>query len=204
MLKSANILIFKQRNGDANPEYVMTDLGKIYRGSGKGLVGGLGKGSGKGLVEVNINETKPNETSKYHSAAKAPVNKKKPVEEKKIYWKVFIEKFHDWYLKKFNTKYLFLKKDFAHMETMYVFFEKRSIEKKFEFTEENFLAAFEFFLNKAWEKDEWLRNNFTIPNLLSQFNQIANGYRKTGQKQATGGDVSMSGIAQKLAAMPNR
>ncbi|HRC03200.1 MAG TPA: hypothetical protein PLJ18_12155 [Niabella sp.] len=134
-------------------------------------------------------------------------NKNLTQEKKCEYWKKFVEKWEKWYLEKFQSNYNYQAKDFACLKKIHLFFKKRAESKNFEFTEENLLAAFDFFLKKAWEKDDWLKNNFSIPNLLSQFNQIANNNgnsKTTGSKQPTGADVSMSGIAQKLAAMPNR
>lgn len=90
------------------------------------------------------------------------------------YWSHFIEKFESWYLEKTGNKYSYLAKDFKSLKKIHSFFEKRSTSKKIEFTEQYLLAAFDFFLNKAWDKDQWLRDNFSIPNLLNQFNQIQN------------------------------
>ena len=112
------------------------------------------------------------------------------VEEKNgiIFWKSFVSVWNEWYQSKFNGAYAYMEKDFAHLKKIYKFLEKRANDKKFEFTEENLLAAFKFFLEQAWKRD-WLRQNFSIPNVLSQFNQIANG---NGQKNSKTGNKSDS------------
>lgn len=206
-LQASGIIVYKGKIGDANVEYTMTDLGKFYRGSGRGSGVGCGRGSGVGdgigSGVYNINQTKPNQTkqSKSHSGAKAPDRKKIELP----YWKNFIEEWNSWYEKTIGCKYMYLDKDFAHLKKIYKFLEKRAEEKKFEFTEDNLLAAFRFFLQKAWDKDSWLRNNFSIPNILSQFNQIVNEQRKTDSKakQPTGANVSTGSILQKINAMPD-
>lgn len=208
-LQSAGLLVYKTKNGDANTEYSMVDLGKFYKGSGRGSGGGdgrgLGKGSGGGDGRDNINQTKRNQTkhSKSHSGDKPPVEKKKDAGKPKAqFWDEFIRVFDEWYHSKFGSKYRYMKKDFAHLRMIYDFLKKRSDEKKFEFTSENLSAAFSYFLNRAWDKDNWLRNNFTIANLLSQFNAIANGTQSTSNQPPTGAAVSAGSIVAKISGMP--
>lgn len=146
-------------------------------------------------------QNKQNKTSsKSHSGAGAPDKKKTEV----LFWKSFVGKWNDWYLAKFKNQYNYLEKDFAHLKRIYKFLERRAVAKNFEFTEENLLAAFDFFLEKAWNKDQWLKQNFSIPNVLSQFNQIANGepYSKK-QQQPTGAAVSTSSLLSKIVGMPD-
>lgn len=145
------------------------------------------------------NNQKPNN---FCGDKKSPPHKKSDL----IFWKNFVNEWNEWYKTKFNGSYVYLSKDFAHLKKIYQFLEKRAADKKFEFTEENLLAAFRFYLNKAWDKDQWLRNNFSIANILSQFNQIANGTGKTNDKngkQPTGANVSTGSILSKIASMPD-
>lgn len=130
-----------------------------------------------------LNNQEP-EKSKSHSPEKSGAKQKSEF----IFWKSFLSVWNEWYKTKFNGSYAFLEKDFAHLKKIYKFLERRSNEKKFEFTEENLLAAFKFFIDKAWEKDNWLRQNFSIPNVLSQFNQIANGNGQTNSKTSNKSD----------------
>lgn len=220
-LKSAGIINYNQRNGDANVKYSMSDLSKFYQGSGKGSVEGgsqvgkkyqglgkglgkgsvegLGKGSGKGSVEDNININENiNENinnSKSHSG-------EAPDKEKKLYWKKFVDTWNEFYLQHKSEPYQYLKKDFAALEKIYDFLKKRCEKKGYDWTEQNLINAFNFFLKKAHDKDEWLRMNLSIPNILSQFNQIVNA-KTDAAKQATGGSVSTGSILSKIAAMPD-
>lgn len=184
-LKQKGIIDFFQKNGEANVSYLLPNLSKKYLGKGQGLGKGSGEGLGEGLGEENINqtETKPNQTnSKSHSRAEARVKEKKEVP----FWKSFVETWNDFYFEKVGEKFNYLEKDFNHLKKIYNFLKKRAADKKFEFTEDNLLAAFKFFLKKAWEKDDWLKNNFSIANVLSQFNQITNG-KQSNSKGAKSG-----------------
>jgi hypothetical protein len=168
-------------------------------GANKGTNQTANKGT-NGSDYYKLKETEPTQTSKSHSGEKSPEKKKSDL----IFWKQFVTVWNEWYKTKFNESYGYMEKDFAHLKKIYKFLEKRAADKKFEFTEENLLAAFKFFLNKAWDKDTWLRQNFSIPNILSQFNQIANGESiAKNRKQATGANVSTGSILSKIAAMPD-
>ena len=170
-LQSSGILKFIQRNGDANAEYKMDDLSIFYKGSGKGSGEGIDKGLGKGSGKVNINQTKPNQTNN----SKSHLGERETNKTQMIFWKEFIKTWNECYLNKIGGKYNYLDKDFKNLKTIYQILEKRALAENIEFTNENLMNDFNFFLNKAWEKDEWIRKNFTVSNVLSQFNQIANG-----------------------------
>lgn len=151
-----------------------------------------------------INKTKLNET-KLNSSSRdnARVKKKKQPSELE-HWKPFVEVWADWYKEQHGNSYLFLQKDFAHLKLIYQFFKKRAAQKNMEFTEQNLVGAFRFFLDKAWNKDNWLRSNFSIQNVLSQFNAIVNEKRDhTGKKPPTGADVNTGSLLSKLAGMPD-
>ncbi len=207
-LSSAGIIVFVQKNGDANCRYELNDLGKKYlgigQGKGKGLVEGSGKGKGEGSGKVNINQTqtKPNQTSKSHSGGDPPAKKKNDVGEKNLYWKLFVKTFQDFYLTNTGEPYSYTQKDFGCLDKIYHFLKKRAEVKNYEWNEETIKNGFNFFLKTAYEKDNWTRQNFSIPNLLSQFNQIANGKNSTESKQPTGAGVSSASIFEKIAAMP--
>lgn len=177
---SANIISLSNalpKNGKA--------LGKAVakHGAKHGNSTGQSTGQSKGSIDKLItNNLEPITNNQYFSPASAGAEKKSEL----IFWKNFVDVWNEWYKTKFNDSYNYMKKDFAHLKKLYLFLEKRASDKKFEFTEENLLAAFKFFLNKAWEKDDWLKNNFSIPNLLSQFNQIANGTNQKNGKQQPG------------------
>lgn len=164
----------------------------------------------QGEIELTQEETPQRKEKKIEREIKEKEIKSKshsgePVKKNElIFWKGFIEQWNEWYLAKTGESYNYQAKDFSHLKKIYQFLEKRAQAKKFEFTEENLLAAFKFFLNKAWEKDEWLRQNFSIPNILSQFNQIANGKSdsKNG-KQPTGASVNTGSILSRINAMPD-
>jgi hypothetical protein len=193
-LQLAGILKFTQRNGDANVEYEMTDLSNFYKGSGEGSVKGSVKGSGEGSGEVNINETKPNKTkhSKSHSDNLPVKRKVNEVSTNVLYWKQFVETWNQFYKSKKGESYVYQKKDFGCLKKIYTFLKKRSEEKKDEWTENIVIKGFNFFLELAYKR-EWLQENFSIPNILSQFNQIANG-QTNGSYSAKKGHKNEQGV----------
>lgn len=138
-------------------------------------------------------KTKLNQTTSSAPQADAPRKKKEDDFSTIPFWKAFVETWDGFYQLKTAEKYLYAKKDFGCLKNVYQFLQKRSEQKKFDFTEENLVNAFQFFLKAAYEKDDWLRRNFSIPNILSQFNQIAKDNGQPGSakaKQPTGGSVS--------------
>jgi hypothetical protein len=100
-------------------------------------------------------------------------------EEKNLYWKKFIETFDEFYLQKIGSKYMYLGKDMACLNKIYKFLQARAAEKNKEWNEVYMVESFRYFLNAAYDKDKWIKENFSIPNILSQINQIANGNSKT-------------------------
>jgi len=120
-----------------------------------------------------LNNTKLN--NKSFVGDKPPTKKKKKDDfSKSLFWTEFVQVWNLFYEGKNKSKYLYQQKDFGCLKKIYDFLKKRSEEKKWEFTKENLVKAFNIHLDNAYKKDEWLRNNFTIPNILSQFNQIEN------------------------------
>jgi hypothetical protein len=99
---------------------------------------------------------------------------KSPPKEKHLYWKSFVETFENFYTTEFKEKYSYLNKDFGCLDKIYNFLKNRAELKKTEWSEKLMIESFTYFLNAAFRKDNWLKTNFSIPNILSQFNQIAN------------------------------
>lgn len=212
-LQQLGLIEFKagQKN-QANPVYFITeciaDNRQYLRNSG-GDTSGNTSGTAPVIppehisTKQNVNKTK--QKPKPFSGDAAPAKKKKLPGEKNIYWKAFVETFEKFYMEKNgNNKYEYLGQDWPALDKIYNFLKKRAEQGKFQFNEENLLLAFNFFLEKAWAKDNWLKNNFSISNLLSQINQIANGQSANQNgKQPTGAAVSTGSILAKIDAMPN-
>lgn len=142
----------------------------------------------------DLNKTKrktETETKQSFVADEPPPPKKKGDaggKEKSLYWDVFVKTFQDFYTRELGREpYEFTNKDFGCLKKIYEFLQKRAKLKNFDWTEDNMTGAFKFFLNAAKNKDNWMRENFSIPNLLSQFNQIANGGQQQGGAGAPGG-----------------
>lgn len=143
----------------------------------------------------NKHKLNVNKTSKYHSSAVADVK-----ENSLLFWKGFIEIWNSFYLEKLEAPYNYLPKDFGSFKKIYGFLKKRIEKKEKEFSEAELTAAFKWFLDKAWEKDNWIRQNFTVSNVLSQFNQIVNESKsnqdgKSNNNQNGNGSGKLSGRA---------
>ncbi|MDE3250276.1 MAG: hypothetical protein KGO82_16565 [Bacteroidota bacterium] len=119
------------------------------------------------------------------------------------FWEPFVATWDEFYASKNNgSTYAYQAKDMGCLAKIYDFLKARAAAKKFEWNEDNLKGAFSFFLRKAYDKDQWMRDNFSIPNLLSQFNQIANESARKKEQPATGADVNTSSIFSKINAMP--
>jgi hypothetical protein len=186
------IIFFSVRNTDASADakaYTSADAKAYTNPTQKGTIN-----------KLNKKETKQN-LSKSHSGDESPVPEKKELP----FWKSFIDVWHKSYELKIGEKYLYQSKDFKHLKGIYQFLKKRADVKAYEWTEDNMEKGFEFFINKAWEKDEWSRQNFSPSKLIGQFNEIANGKQSaTNNKQQTGAGVSTSSILSKIASMPDK
>lgn len=181
-LQQIGLISFDQRNGLANAKYkihyeALLDLSKKGKAEGK-VRERLGKGEGV----VKLNKTKLNNS---FSGGKKPPTQKKDYLVKNLYWKSFIETFEIFYRQKKEECYAYMAKDWGCLDKIYKFLKKRAEVKNNEWTQELMNQSFNFFLKKAYEKDDWLKKNFSIPNILSQFNQITNGNSKTSDKTNT-------------------
>lgn len=159
----------------------------IVKGMDKGIVKGFNVGMVAGLdvdkkVGTYIKEKLKTKTKQSKSHSSANANAKKNSKKEMLFWKEFIEVWNQFYLYKLENPYFYLQKDFAHFKKIHQFLKKRIESKKRDFSKENLTDTFLWFLEKAWEKDEWLRQNFTVSNVLSQFNQIVNESKQNGRK----------------------
>lgn len=105
------------------------------------------------------------------------------------FWILYVNVFDNFYYSKTGEKYSYLGKDFAALKKIYTFLKKRAEGKNYVWTEQIMQEGFNAYLEKAYNKNEWLRNNFTTSNLLSQFNQIANDKGSSENKNNRNIDV---------------
>ena len=168
-LKQAGIIDFKQRNGDANCSYSMNDLSKFYRGNGIGKGEGSGKGKGEGSGIHNINQTKPNQTSKSHSK---PIGSVKEKKETTVYWEKLVETWFGFYKEKFLLEPTFNAAAGKSLKSIMTRIKKVAESAGKEWTEEYAISCLKDFLKKAYGFDNWLRENFLLPTLSSRFDAI--------------------------------
>jgi hypothetical protein len=203
-LKQLGLIDFSSgKRNESSPVYQLFYLNNFSRSRDEPLVetGDETGMKGEPIKETKLNQSKQNKTS--FTGGAPPAKKKKDPAEANLYWQGFVNTFENFYVAKTKNKYEYLGQDWAALDKIHKFLKKRAEAGKFDFTETNLFAAFDFFLEKAWTKDEWLKNNFSISNLLSQINQIANATGATNGKPATGAGVSTVSILSKINGMPD-
>ena len=171
----------------------------VDQGVDVGVDQGVDVGVDQGVEGSDINtkrktETKTETKTSSFPDGKPPGPKKttKPPEEKNLYWNAFLDVFGTFYKDRHNGEsYFYLKQDFGHLDKIYKFLKSRAGKRNLQWTEDFIRESFTWFLKKAWERpDGWLTKNFSIANLLSQFNQIVND---ANNKQATGAGAKRGG-----------
>ena len=182
-LSNAEVLVFVQKNGEANVSYKLIELGKKYLGKGEGSGEGKGKGLGEGSGKEKINQTKPNQAS---SVAK-PTAEKKNITE---YWEQLVKTWFDFYGEHFK------KTDQTPAEPIFNAAQGKNLKSiighlkkmtKNEWTENYAVHCFRKFLTTAINHDEWMKNNFELTNLLTKFNSITNKKNGTGNTNTGNG-----------------
>ena len=124
----------------------------------------------------------------------ASLKKGRETAEKRPFWTLFVDtlvKFHEEVKK---TAYHLISRDFKILEEIYDLLKKVCISRGFEWTEEKCCNGFRKYLERAWNKDQWLRNNFTLNNILIQFNSIINA-----TKTPSGNNDYANRLTQRIA-----
>ena len=171
-----------------SPTYYLKICG-IDRGNQRGNGRGNDRGNEPNTI---IGETRQNnnETSKYHSDADAPVRKKKETTE---HWDDLVKCWFDFYGEKFKgddnapKKPIFNGAQAKNLKHIVVNLKKSAKDSKLEWVKDRAVRYLNHFLVKAWEHDDWIRQNFELGNLLSKFNSITNSKKEDGKGNATVG-----------------
>ncbi|WP_353159299.1 hypothetical protein [Myroides odoratus] len=108
------------------------------------------------------------EHSKSHCGDKSPKGKKEIQ-----FWKTIVEVWFDFYKSKFEVDPSFNAANGKHLKTILIRLEKLAKSKKIDWTEDVAKRSMEKFLQNAWE-DQWLQQNFLLPNLSSKYDSIIN------------------------------
>jgi hypothetical protein len=206
MVKARNTLkqkgLIAYQAGDGRRCNTVYKLIILKKGNNKGTFKKDLSGTLLGDLSGTLSDTLLGENGNDNNKLKTKVKKTKvnssgssePPQEKKMFWKEFVEVWNSVYESLLKAKYTYATKgkDFNALEKIYEVLKKRSEERKREWTKEYSEQSFMFFLNQAWNKDEWLRQNFNPSNVLNQINQIlnSNGSNKTtNNNQRTNGKL---------------
>lgn len=134
------------------------------------------KGNKKKEKEIN---------SKSHSGAIAPVREKIVTQ----YWGKLVEAWFDFYGKRFldekkqPIKPIFNKTHGKFLQQIVKNLELAAKQASREWTEEYAVYCLRGFLQKAFDHDDWLRNNFELGNMLAKFNSIKNSKGSNGNQE---------------------
>lgn len=136
---------------------------------------GTQSGTQTGTQSGTINKTKLNETKQSFSGANAPAQKKKVTE----FWEGLVKTWFEFYGQKFKAEGkpaepMFGAAQGDHLRKISAHLKKLATAKNYEWTEQYAIRCLQGFLGKAWEHDDWMRNNFELANLVSKFNSITN------------------------------
>lgn len=141
-----------------------------------------------GVNDANIPVITPEKAAITDKRKESKVKKRKsisgasPPATKKVidYWDKLVEAWHNFYGKHFKNqdgtpaKPIFNAVQGAHLKKICEHLKKISIDAAKEWTEKYAVYCLNGFLQKAWDHDQWLKNNFELANLLSKINSITN------------------------------
>ncbi len=114
---------------------------------------------------------------KQHGIDPAPIletlKANKQPKEPREFWDCFIQVWHEFFAEKKGVDFQFLKRDWSTIQELYDLLRKRCESAGMEWTSHIACQGFKKYLQNAWNKDNWLQTNFTLNNVLIQFNAIA-------------------------------
>jgi hypothetical protein len=140
-------------------------------------------------------ETKPKITPPLAVVAK------KADKEVSKHWEVLKTKWIDFYKQNFPREPTFNPAAAKNFKSVIDRLEKNSVAEGIEWTEQTALETFEFFLQKAMTHSDWLKRNFLLGNINSQFDAIINSMNDgttKKQQQPTGSNVSSQSAFAKI------
>lgn len=150
------------------------------------------------IINVNNNTKHKHQVEDTSGAKKAPTKKQQL--EATPYWQKLVDNWFDFYRGKFKMDPTFNGAAAANFKKIVDRLKILSEKDKFEWTEENAMRIARRFFTKAYEADQWMRDNFLISNLYSKFDSIVT---KNGtQRKPTGGAVDTASAFAKIDSMP--
>lgn len=130
------------------------------------------------------------EISKSHCVEKSPHGKK----DVTLYWKKIVQAWYDFFSSKFSNKPTFDAISQKSLKLIVQNLKQRTEEAGIIWSEENAVATLNKFLELAYS-DSWLKNNFQLKNLNSQFDKIINLNKQNGTNYKTGSPFGNSAYA---------
>lgn len=106
------------------------------------------------------------------------------------YWTSLIKVYENFCVEHFRLKPTWKGKDFNNLKQIVDNLEKYSLADGFEWTEQQATQSFYHFLSVARKKSDFLRKNFTIPNINSNFDPILRDARTNHTQGRNSADFS--------------
>lgn len=180
-LKQVGLIDFKSGTKGANTEYSLNIPCKNYSelGSLSGSQTGSKSGSLSGEKTPDNIKHKPEKTklNKSHLPADAAPKGKN---EKTEFWEQLVEAWFVFYEKKFFARPVFKAADGKHLKTIITNLRKsaesrvRQNGEPIVWDEPYAIRAVNYFFEKAFNHDEWFKQNFELGNMASKYNSITN------------------------------
>lgn len=149
-------------------------ISKIDKATDKALDKATIKASDEATDTILISKDIKNKEQGTKNNSKSHYGGKPPKEKKEIlFWKTIVEVWFEFYKSKFGADPSFNAANGKHLKTILIRLEKLAKSKKIDWTEDVAKRSMEKFLQNAWE-DQWLQQNFLLPNLSSKYDSIIN------------------------------
>jgi len=204
VLKQVGLIDFK--NGVTKqkaPQYFLNDYwnkvsNPVSNGVSNPVSNGVSiDGGNEASIEANI-ISKQNKTKRNNSSSGS---------DEPAHWKKIVECWFDFYKANFRDENgqpitpLFNSTQGAHLKKILAALQKLAKAKNHDWDEDYAVKIFAYFLKKAWNHDEWMRQNFELQNLLSKFNSITangkqNGNSASGSTKPGTSEARIDGVKQ--------
>lgn len=183
-LKQSGLIDFKTQNGNANVTYTLKEFLKVTNEVSDEVTNEVTNEVGSRLFKSKDKLKLKQKLNNISSVAKAPEEK-----EPTKFWKSFVDIWFRRYDQVTGAKPTFNPAAAKNLKSIIQRLEKMYFDKNTEHWEEvKALITFNKFIDNAL-RDDWLKSNFLLTNLSTQFDKIIN-QPKNGTKSNTSGTPS--------------
>jgi hypothetical protein len=187
-LKQSGLIDFKTQNGNANVTYTLKEFLKVTNEVSVEVTNEVTNEVGSRLFKSKDKLKQKLKLNNISSVAKAPEEK-----EPTKFWKSFVDIWFRRYDEVTGAKPTFNPAAAKNLKSIIQRLEKMYFDKNNEHWEEvKALITFNKFIDNAL-RDDWLKSNFLLTNLSTQFDKIINQPKNGTKSNTTGTTSSNSG-----------